>query len=81
MRILFKAEFERTISMSAVKTKFEQPSQKGQNMVATVRQSLDAAHQAASDRKAAAERGLKDTIARIEEIEKRLQDFSQGVKV
>lgn len=33
----FEAEFEKCISMSAVKTKFEQPSQKGQNMVSALR--------------------------------------------
>lgn len=76
----FEAEFEKCISMSAVKTKFEQPSQKGQNMVFLLRKVLDDAHQLACDNKTASERNLKEIIQKIEVIEKKLQDFTQEMK-
>ncbi len=76
----FEAEFEKCISMSAVKTKFEQPSQKGQNMVSDLRKVLDDAHQLASDKKLSNEKNLKDIINKIEEIEKKLQDFTMDMK-
>lgn len=76
----FEAEFEKTISMSAVKTKFEQPSQKGQNMVSMLRKTLDNSHQKATDKKLDNERSLKEIIQKIEVIEKKLQDFTQEMK-
>lgn len=76
----FEAEFEKCISMSAVKTKFEQPSQKGQNMVSLLRKYLDDAHQLSTEKKLNNEKNLKEIIQKIEEIEKKLQDFTMEMK-
>ena len=76
----FEAEFEKCISMSAVKTKFEQPSQRGQAMAAFLRKLLDDTHLQANDQRLRSERDLKNIIEKIQEIEKKLQDFTQEMK-
>jgi len=45
----FEAEFEKCISMSAVKTKFDQPSQRGKIMASSLRKILDDLHQRVFD--------------------------------
>jgi mitofusin len=76
----FEAEFEKCISMSAVKTKFDQPSQQGKSMAYTLRKLLEESNQRANENKQARENNLKEVIEKIEMIEKRLQDFTQDMK-
>lgn len=76
----FEAEFEKCISMSAVKTKFDQPSQRGKGMAYKLKKILEDAHQRANDRKQSSEKGLEDIVEKIEVIEKKLQDFTQEMK-
>ena len=76
----FEAEFEKCISMSAVKTKFEQPSQRGKAMALQIHQQLDEAHANAARAKAHTEHALRLALERIEIIEKKLQDFTFHVK-
>jgi mitofusin 2 len=76
----FEAEFEKCISMSAVKTKFAQPAQRGKDMAEHLRSVLDTTHQAANDKKNADSANLKSVISKIEVIEKKLQDFTQEMK-
>jgi mitofusin 2 len=47
----FEAEFERCLSMSAVKTKFDQPTQRGQEMTSSLRKCLDEIHQLSNETK------------------------------
>jgi mitofusin len=76
----FEAEFEKCISMSAVKTKFDQPSQRGKIMASSLRKILEDSYQRGNDLKAANEKSLKDVIDKIEEIERKLQDFTKNMK-
>jgi mitofusin len=66
--------------MSAVKTKFDQPSQRGMIMAESLRKILDDLHQRANDNKSSSERDLKSVIEKIELIEKKLQDFTKEIK-
>ncbi|CAF1020744.1 unnamed protein product [Brachionus calyciflorus] len=66
--------------MSAVKTKFDQPAQRGKIMAATLKKTLDESHQKALDKKQNYEHNLQELIRKIEEIDKKLQDFTQEVK-
>jgi len=76
----FEAEFEKCISMSAVKTKFDQPSQRGKIMASSLRKILDDLHQRAFDTKQANEKSLKEISDKIDLIEKKLQDFTKEIK-
>jgi mitofusin len=76
----FEGEFEKCISMSAVKTKFDQPSQRGKAMASLIRKKLEDLHQNGTETKAKTEKQLKDLIEKIELIEKKLQDFTQDMK-
>ncbi|CAF1102577.1 unnamed protein product [Brachionus calyciflorus] len=66
--------------MSAVKTKFDQPAQRGKIMAATLKKTLDESHQKTMDKKQNYEHNLQELIRKIEEIEKKLQDFTQEMK-
>ena len=76
----FEAEFEKCISMTAVKTKFDQPSKRGKMMASSLRKILDDLHQRAYDNKQANEKALKDICDKIDQIEKKLQDFTKEIK-
>jgi mitofusin len=76
----FEAEFEKCISMSAVKTKFDQPSQRGKTMASLIRKKLEELHQNGTDNKTKSEQLLKELIEKIEMIEKKLQDFTHDMK-
>jgi mitofusin len=76
----FEAEFEKCISMSAVKTKFDQPSQRGKSMTAALREILESSFDRTRDKKNQFENDLQALIAKIELIERRLQDFTQEMK-
>jgi len=76
----FEAEFEKCLSMSAVRTKFEQPTQRGQSMTSTLRKILDDTNQSANEMKLKNEKNLHDVNEKIELIEKKLLDFTQEVK-
>jgi mitofusin len=76
----FEAEFERCLSMSAVKTKFDQPTQRGQEMTSSLRKCLDEIHQLSNETKLKNENNLHDVNEKIEIIEKKLLDFTFEVK-
>lgn len=76
----FEREFEKCISMSAVKTKFDQPSQRGKMMAYQLKTTLEESHQRALDRKDSSQKSLEDVANKIEIIGKKLQDFTQEVK-
>lgn len=76
----FEKEFEKCISMSAVKTKFDQPSRKGKSMAFELRNLLEKSNQLANDRKQENERNLSEVTEKIEIIEKKLQDFTHEMK-
>ncbi len=76
----FEAEFEKCISMSAVKTKFDQPSQRGKDMTAALREILEKSFDRTRDKKSQFENELQELIRKIELIERRLQDFTQEMK-
>lgn len=67
----FEEEFERCISMSAVKTKFDQPTQRGKDMAFALRSILEDAHQLSSDQKNFTEKNLREVIEKIDIIEKK----------
>jgi mitofusin len=66
--------------MSAVKTKFDQPSQRGKIMASSLRKILDELHQRAFDNKQSNEKNLKEICEKIDSIEKKLQDFTKEMK-
>lgn len=66
--------------MSAVKTKFEQPTQRGQMMTSALRKILDEANQLANELKQKNELTLHEVNEKIELIEKKLLDFTFEVK-
>ena len=76
----FEGEFERCISMSAVKTKFEQPSQRGQAMVEALRKILDDSNGKANEQKNQSEMNLRDKLEKIELIERTLLELTQEMK-
>jgi mitofusin len=76
----FEAEFEKCLSMSAVKTKFDNPTQRGQSMTSSLRKILDDTNQLANEMKLKNEKNLHDVNEKIELIEKKLLDFTQEVK-
>ena len=76
----FEAEFEKCISMSAVKTKFDQPSQRGKAMTATLKDILESSFDRTRDKKLQFENDLQDLIRKIELIERKLQDFTMEMK-
>ena len=66
----FEAEFEKCLSMSAVKTKFDNPTQRGQSMTSSLRKILDDTNQLANEMKLKNEKNLHDVNEKIELIEK-----------
>jgi mitofusin len=76
----FEAEFEKCISMSAVKTKFDQPSQRGKTMVLNVKQFIENIYAKANESKQDAEANYKDVTTKIDFIERQLQVFTQDIK-
>lgn len=76
----FESEFEKTISMSAVKTKFDQPSQRGKVMVNTVREFLEQTNKRSTESKSVAESNLRVVNEKLDFIEKQLQLFTQEIK-
>lgn len=76
----FEAEFEKCISMSAVKTKFDQPSQRGKSMTAALSDILEKSFDRTRDKKSQIEQQLEDLIKKIEIIERKLQDFTFEMK-
>jgi mitofusin 2 len=76
----FETAFEKCISMSAVKTKFEQPSQKGCIMADSLQKTLDALLNRAIDLKDLNEANLKEVIGKIDRVERQLIEFTQDIK-
>ncbi len=76
----FENEFEKCISLSAVKTKFEQPAQRGKMMASSIKLTLENAFQLANNQKSENDRLLREINEKIDIIEKKLQDFTQEMK-
>ena len=76
----FEAEFEKCISMSAVKTKFDQPSQRGKRMASHLKSCHEKCHQQANEFKQLNEHNLRQVTEKIELIERKLQEFTQDIK-
>lgn len=76
----FEAAFEACISMSAVKTKFSQPSQRGKSMANELRLVLEQSNTRASERRALTESELRACNEKIEMIARKLQEFAQEMK-
>jgi mitofusin len=76
----FESEFEKCISMSAVKTKFDQPSQRGKAMTSALKEILENSFERTREKKSKFEQELQDLLRKIEIIERKLQDFTQEMK-
>lgn len=76
----FESEFEKCISMSAVKTKFDQPSQSGKRMVSHVRTVLEEAFKKSNDHKANIEQNYNIINSKIDNIEKTLHKITLEIK-
>jgi mitofusin len=66
--------------MSAVKTKFDQPTQRGKVMVMTIRTFLEQTYKKAFDSKELNEKNLDSVKMKITRIDEQLQVFSKNIK-
>lgn len=76
----FEGEFEKCISMSAVKTKFEQPTQRGKHMISTIKEFLEKTHTKANETKENTELNLRSVETKLTNIEEQLQVFTKEIK-
>ena len=76
----FETEFEKCISKSAIKTKFEQPTQRGKVMVSTIKEFLEQTYKKANDSKDLNGKNLQSTEIKLTRIEEQLQVFTKEIK-
>lgn len=76
----FEAEFEKCISMSAVKTKFDQPTQTGKAMASQLKSTLETIYNKANELKNSSETKYNQVNNKINNIETKIQTFTQDMK-
>lgn len=76
----FEHEFEKCISMSAVKTKFDQPTQSGKHMVSGIKEFLEKTHLKANNSKETTEKKLESVENKLTNIEEQLKVFTMEIK-